>query len=70
MILPDRRVIGGVNARSTEVDGPLILFHFMRTQRIPMEIKTSTNEDNAIMTIVLAFIFEFLFTGTYAVKGF
>lgn len=35
-----------------------------------MEIKTSTNEDNAIMTIVLAFIFEFLFTGTYAVKGF
>ena len=70
-LLPDRRPIGGVNARSMEVDWPLpFLFHLKKTIHIPEKIKMSMNEERIIIAAMRELDLEFLLAGTKAVNGF
>ena len=51
-----------MNAGPTALDGLLVFLHFKIIENAPTKTSKSTNEDKAMMIMVLTFIFWFLLT--------
>lgn len=58
--IPDLLFREDVNAGPTALDGLLVFLHFRVTENAPTKTSKRTNEDKAMMIIVLRFVFWFL----------